>query len=93
MDNARETAAIRAAIEGGDARLALRLAQETGERCGDTAELHYLRGKAHMRLAEWTLAINEFLRAEELDAESPARECRRMLEDILAFYNKDMYNQ
>ena len=38
-------------------------------------------------------AVNSYLAAEALDPESPAAEARAMLNDIFAFYNKDMYNQ
>lgn len=57
------------------------------------ATLHYLQGKAFMKESKWGQAISCFKRAEELDPESPARECRLMLNDIMDFFNKDMYNQ
>ncbi len=60
---------------------------------GETAAYFYLLGKAHMKKSEWGKAMSGFLKAEELDPQSPARECRAMLNDIMAFYNKDMYNQ
>ena len=46
-----------------------------------------------MKRSQWTEAIGCFLKAEELDPEGPAAESKRMLQDILDFYNKDMYNQ
>ena len=36
--------------------------------------------------------INAYIQAIELDPESPAVEAKRMLDDIMAFYCKDMYN-
>ena len=57
------------------------------------ARLHYLKGSAYMKKGDWRGAINCFLESEELDPESPAKEAREMLYDILEFYNKDMYNQ
>ena len=41
---------------------------------------------------QWHEAINCYLQAIELDPDSPAVEAKRMLDDILAFYNKDAYN-
>lgn len=58
-----------------------------------TARLLYLQGKVYMKQSDWGNAISYFLKSEELDPEGPARQCRLMLNDILAFYNKDMYNQ
>ena len=59
----------------------------------ENAELLYLRGQVAMKQSLWGEAISFFLRAEELDPAGPAREAREMLDDIMAFYNKDMYNQ
>lgn len=60
---------------------------------GNSAELYYLKGKVHMKESEWTRAMSCFLKAEEIEPNGPARECRLMLNDIMAFYNKDMFNQ
>lgn len=58
-----------------------------------TADLLYLQGKLCMKQSDWGNAISYFLKSEELNPNGPARQCRLMLNDILAFYNKDMYNQ
>ncbi|MCR4583064.1 MAG: tetratricopeptide repeat protein [Prevotella sp.] len=57
-----------------------------------TAEEYYQQGNAFRRRGEWHEAINCYIRATELDPDSPAAEAKRMLDDILAYYNKDMYN-
>ncbi len=93
MDKTTRQEEINAALAKGDAGLALRLADEAEGTDGESAELHYLRGKAHMRRSDWRQALNAFLAAERLDPQSPARECRLMLEDIMEFHNKDLYNQ
>ena len=59
----------------------------------DDATLHYLRGNVFRKQGRWSDAINCYLAAEAIDPESPAAEARAMLDDIFAFYNKDMYNQ
>lgn len=59
----------------------------------DDAYLYYLKGNAYMKTGDWRQATNCFLQSEHLDSESPASEARKMLADIMAFYNKDMYNQ
>lgn len=73
-----------------EARALISQARAEGEQ---SADLFYLEGKLYMKQSQWGDAISSFLKAEEMDAASPARQCREMLQDILAFYNKDMYNQ
>lgn len=59
----------------------------------DDAMLHFLHGRCFMKESRWGEAISCFLKAEAIDPQSPARESREMLCDIMDFYNKDMYNQ
>ena len=57
-----------------------------------TAEEWYQKGNEARKQSQWHEAINCYIRAIELDTESPAVEAKRMLEDIMAYYHKDMYN-
>ncbi len=57
-----------------------------------TAEEWYERGNAFRKESKWHEAINCYIQAIELDPDSPAVEAKRMLDDIMAFYCKDMYN-
>ena len=57
-----------------------------------TAQQWYEQGNAFRQQGQWHEAINCYLQAEELDADSPAVTARQMLEDIMNFYNKDAYN-
>ncbi len=57
----------------------------------DTA--YYLRGNAYRKQGNWQQALNNYQYAIDINPESPASEARRMVIDILNFYNKDMYNQ
>ena len=50
-----------------------------------TAEDFYKEGN-------WQEAINNYVKAIELDPDSPAVEAKKMLDDILAYYCKDIYN-
>lgn len=56
-------------------------------------EAYYLRGNAFRKQGNWQQALNNYQKAIDLNPESPAMEARRMVIDILNFYNKDMYNQ
>ena len=57
-----------------------------------TAEEWYQQGNEARKHGEFHEAINCYIQASELDPESPAVEAKRMLDDIMAFYCKDMYN-
>ena len=57
-----------------------------------TAEQWYQQGNEARRAGQWHEAINCYIQAAELDPESPAVEAKRMLDNIMAFYCKDMYN-
>lgn len=65
------------------------LQQATGQK----DEAYYLRGNAYRKQGNWQQALNNYQYAIDINPDSPAREARRMLMDILNFYNKDMYNQ
>lgn len=55
-------------------------------------ELYYLKGNAYRKQQNWQQAINCYSEAVSINPESPAREARTMLLDILNFYHKDLYN-
>ena len=57
-----------------------------------TAQEYYEQGNEARKRGLWHEAINSYIQAFELDPESPAVEAKRMLDDIMAFYCKDMYN-
>lgn len=57
-----------------------------------TAEEWYQKGNEYRKQGDWKHAIDCYLEAIELDAESPAVEGKKMIDDILNFYHKDAYN-
>ena len=57
-----------------------------------TAQEYYQQGNEARKRGLWHEAINSYIQAIDLDPESPAVEAKRMLDDIMAFYCKDMYN-
>ncbi len=56
-------------------------------------EAFYLLGNAYRKAGNWQEAIQNYMEAIEINPESPAAEARRMMNDILDFYDKNMYNQ
>lgn len=57
-----------------------------------TAQEFYEQGNEARKRGEFHEAINCYMQAIALDPDSPAVEAKRMLDDIMAFYCKDMYN-
>ena len=54
-----------------------------------TAEEYYRRGNEYRRKGDWKHAIDCYLEAVERDPGSPAAEAKKMLDDILNYYNKE----
>lgn len=54
---------------------------------------YYIRGNAYRKMGDWQGAINNYLEAIAINPESPAKQAYDMANDILNFFNKDMYNQ
>ena len=57
-----------------------------------SAEEYYQKGNEARKQGLWHEAINCYMEAIRLDPDSPAVEANRMLDDILDYYCKDMYN-
>ena len=72
---------------------AIRLLHQRLAERPDIDEAWYLLGRAHYKRGETRQALNAYLRAMEINPESPAREAYNMAIRVLDFYNKDMYNQ
>ena len=56
-------------------------------------ELFYLLGNAWRKKGNWQMAMNCYLEAVALNPGSPAKQALDIANEILDFYNKDMYNQ
>ena len=56
------------------------------------AQLLYLMGNAYMKQGVRKEAMNAYRKAAEINPEGPAVEEGRMIDQIMAFYNKDLYN-
>lgn len=54
---------------------------------------YYILGNAYRKLGDWQGAINNYLEAMAINPDSPAKQAYDMANDILDFFNKDMYNQ
>ena len=56
-------------------------------------ELFYLLGNAWRKKGNWQIAMNNYLEAININPDSPAKQALDIANEILDFYNKDMYNQ
>ncbi|MCM1093316.1 MAG: tetratricopeptide repeat protein [Lachnospiraceae bacterium] len=56
------------------------------------ADAYFERGKLYWRLGRHREAINDYNRAVSLNSSSPAAEALRQSMEIMAFYNRDLYN-
>ena len=74
-----------------EAIAALEQFRADGGKMDDT--LFYLLGNAWRNKGNWQMAMNAYLEAVALNPESPAAQALDIANEILAFYNKDMYNQ
>ena len=54
---------------------------------------YYILGNAYRKKGDWQGAINNYLEAMDINPNSPAKQAYEMANDILDFFNKDMYNQ
>ncbi len=55
--------------------------------------LFYLLGNAWRKKGNWKMAMDNYLEAVALNPDSPAAQALDIANEILDFYNKDMYNQ
>lgn len=54
--------------------------------------LHFWKGNLCRHTGQHSKALEHYAVATELNPESPARQARSMLMDILCFYDKERYN-
>ena len=57
-----------------------------------TAQEWYHKGNEYRKQGNFAEAINCYAEASRIDPDSPAAEAKKMLDEIMAFYCKDMYN-
>lgn len=55
-------------------------------------ELYYERGKLYWKAGRRAEAITDFNSAKTINPKSPAAEYLNMVNDIMDFYNTDIYN-
>lgn len=84
--------AIKKLIYEGNTQEAIRLLDEYIEIHPTADEAWYLRGNAYRKEENNRQALNNYLKAMELNPESPAVGAHAMLMKILNYNNKEIYN-
>lgn len=56
------------------------------------AQAYYLRGNAYRQKGDMRMAMNSYLEAMELQPDGPAAQAYRTIQEILNFYDHDLYN-
>ncbi len=86
--------AIEVVLRDGSPDEAIRLLREYIASCETPSDkAFYLLGNAYRKKGDWQGAINNYLEAMAINPDSPARNAYTIANEILDFYNKDMYNQ
>ena len=87
-------ARVKALLDAHKADEAIRLLekyQADGGAMDDT--LYYLLGNAWRKKGNWQMAMNNYLEAVHMNPSSPAQQALDIANEILDFYNTDMYKQ
>ena len=85
---------IKREIDDGDLDTAISQLNQLLTQNPDNADyIYYLLGNAFRKQGNWQGALNNYQEAIAINPDSPAAEARKMVMDILEFYNKDMFNQ
>ncbi len=83
---------IRTLLEQSRSDEAVEAASELIAGNGATAMALYLRGNAYRQKGDWRHAMNDYLAAIELDPDGPAAFAYRHAQEVLDFYDHDLYN-
>lgn len=83
---------IKALLDAGKVDEAIADLQRMGEERPDDDAVHYELGNAYWKLQDWKHCLDHYTEAIRLNPESPAAEMKKMVMNILQFYNKEMFN-
>ena len=56
------------------------------------AQAYYLRGNAYRQQGNMRMAMNSYLESIELEPDGPAAQAYSTIQDILNFYDHDLFN-
>ena len=83
---------IKLILDGNDVEMAINALSEYINNNPTSDEAYFMRGNAYRRLNDWKNAINNYCEAMSINPDSPATEAYNAIQEILGFYNTDLYN-
>ncbi|MBP5424431.1 MAG: tetratricopeptide repeat protein [Paludibacteraceae bacterium] len=89
----KELNEIKERIASGDIDGGILLLKQYIERFPESHDAYFIWGNACRRKEDWQGALNAYQVAIDINPESPARLAYDAIQEVLAFYNKDMFNQ
>lgn len=84
--------AVKTLLDAGKVEEAIGLLEQmkVASPCDDT--VRYELGNVYWKKQDWKHCLDNYTEAIALNPQSPAVEMKKMVMDILQFYNKEMYN-
>lgn len=83
---------IRKLMEEGRIEDAVEELKKRKEQNPDDDAVTYELGNAYWKMQDWKNCLDCYTEAIRLNPESPAAEMKKMVMNIIGFYNKEMYN-
>ena len=84
--------AVKALIEAGRVEESIVLLEQMKDARPEDDSVRYELGNAYWKLQDWKHCLDNYTEAIRLNPQSPAVEMKKMVMDIIGFYNKEMYN-
>lgn len=79
-------------IEAGKVEEAIALLEQMKAGSPANDDVCYELGNAYWKKQDWKHCLDNYTEAIALNPQSPAVEMKKMVMDIIGFYNKEMYN-
>lgn len=83
---------VKALIEAGKVEEAIVLLEQMKDARPEDDSVRYELGNAYWKKQDWKRSLDNYTEAIALNPQSPAVEMKKMVMNIIGFYNKEMYN-
>ena len=83
---------VKALLESGRVEEAIARLEQMKTESPDSDAVCYELGNAYWKKQDWKHSLDNYTEAIRLNPQSPAVEMKKMVMDIIGFYNKEMYN-
>ena len=83
---------IKELIDNNETDKAISLLNQIIEKDKTCDEAYFLLGNAYCKKNAWQQALNAYCQAIDINPESPATTAYQHIQEILSFFNHDLYN-